>query len=256
MGPESIPGAYQRPDGLWVIPRKAFFQTMFHFKAGQHVAFGGPTQHGKTTICFDALEVIATPETPAFVAVSKPRDPVTERRGKALGFRRVSEWPPTVKPADLFRDKPRGYLVWPKFGDIDRDPEITGEVLGRLISDRYVAGIRREKGILVLDDTLVKAKVQKLDGKMVTILAMAGAMELSAFTFVQKPTGAGETALMSYGNSEHLFLTKDPDTRNSDRYNEIGGVDGKFVSQALRSLKPFQFLYICRNGTMCVIDKG
>lgn len=248
--------AYQRDDGLWVIPRDEFVSTRFDYKAGQHVVFGGPTGRGKSQLAFALLEYAATPECPAYVAVSKPHDPVTDREGRRLGFRRVDDWPPPVKLGEVFGDKPRGYVVWPKFGDINKDVARGTDVTSRLINDRYTAGAKgKGKGILFMDDTLIKSKVYKLDGDMRTILAMAGAMGLGMWVFVQKPTGGGETALWSYGASEHLFLFRDADARNRDRYDEIGGVDPKEVSQAVKSLQPYQSLYIKRTeGHMCIVD--
>lgn len=80
-------------NGLTVIPRDIFARNYFHYKGGEHVVFGGPSKHGKTELAFDLLSVVATPELPAYVAVSKPTDKVTQIRGKQLGFRFVTDWP-------------------------------------------------------------------------------------------------------------------------------------------------------------------
>ena len=79
--------AYQREDGMLVIPRTEFCRDYFDYKAGEHVTFGGPTQRGKTTLAFNLLEYTATPELPVYVAVSKPFDPTTANEGERLGFR-------------------------------------------------------------------------------------------------------------------------------------------------------------------------
>ena len=245
----------QRDDGLWVFSRADFAQQRFYYKPGEHVVFGGPTQRGKTTFAFDLLEVVATPELPAYVAVSKPKDPVTERRGRELGFRRVADWPAPMKVNEMWDGKPPGYLIWPKFGSMDDDVERCAEVTRKLIQDRYTAGVKNKRGILVMDDTMVKSKLMGLDREMTTILAMSGAMGIGQWTFVQKPTDSGRAAIWSYGASEHLFLLKDPDRRNQQRYDEIGGVDPQFVRDATNNLKPFQFLYIKRTESFaCVVD--
>lgn len=247
---------YERPDGILVVDRVEFCAARFDYREGQHVTFGGPSQWGKTSLCFDLLEYVATPEVPAYVGVSKPRDPVTERRGKELDYRFVDEWPPPPSLRYMFRDsKPNGFIVKPKFGDIDRDAERTGEILGRLLSDRYASGVQGKKGIIILDDTYVKAKVQGLDKKMTTLSAMAGAMGIGAWMFVQKPTGAGQAVLMSYANSDHIFLTKDKDERNRIRYNQIGGFDSKEIFRILPTLDKYQFLYVNSEGQMCIVDK-
>lgn len=250
------PTMYERDDGTWVIGRQEFAQNRFDYKPGDHVVFGGPTQRGKTTLAFTLLEFCATVDCPAYVAVSKPSDAVTDREGRRLGFRRVDDWPPTVKLGEVFGEKPRGYVVWPKFGDIRNDVTRGSAVTGRLITDRYAAGAKgKGRGILVMDDTMVKSKIYKLDGEMTTILAMAGAMDLGMWIFVQKPTGAGNTPLWGYGASEHVFLFRDGDKRNRLRYDEIGGVDPQEVARVSQTLTRYQALYIKRTeGHMCIVD--
>src|SRR6266536_3532650 len=102
-----------REDGLMVVPRQEFASQRFHYKDGEHVVFGGPTQKGKTTLAFDLLEYCATPESPAYVAVSKPTDKTTANAGARLGYRRVSEWPPNRTVKEMFNGTPPGYLIWP-----------------------------------------------------------------------------------------------------------------------------------------------
>jgi hypothetical protein len=253
---ERVSGAYQRPDGLWVFPRQEFCEERFSYKAGQHVVFAGPTQNGKTTLAFDILKHVATPELPALVSVSKPTDPVSSKRGKQLNFRRVAEWPPKRQARDLFKDKPPGYLIWPKFGDMDNDVQNAYDVTRDLLMHTYSNGAKNKKAILVLDDTYLKAKVLGLDREMTTIHAMAGAMGIGAWTFIQKPTNAGETMLIAYGSSDHIFMFYEPDAKYRQRYGEIGGVDPKLVERIVMSLEQYQALYIKRDGRrMCIVEK-
>lgn len=245
--------AHER-EGLWVIPRREFARDYFDYKPGEHVLYGGPTQRGKTTLAFQLLEYTATPELPAYVAVSKPIDPTTSKWGAKLGYRRVSEWPPPKKLSEFWDGPPPGYLVWPKFGDMDTDIDRCAVVTRNLLEDRYAQGARNKKGILVMDDTVTKSKLMGLDKPMTTHLAMSGAMGVGMWVFVQKPTGSGNTALWSYGASEHVFLTVDPDRKNQMRYDEIGGVDPKQVTQAVSKLRPYEFLYLKRTEQyMCVV---
>lgn len=255
---EQTSGAYQNELGVWVFPRKEFARERFDYKPGHHVAFIGPTQHGKSRLAFELVEEVADGENlPVYVAVSKPRDGVTEAAGKRMQLRRVSDWPPKQRLRDYFAEKPKGYLVWPKFGDIDADVANSAAVTRRLLNDRYTAGVKNEHAILFLDDTFVKSRIQKLDPEMRTLLAMSGAMGIGVWVFVQKPTGMGDTAIMSYSASEHIFVCFDPDKRNRQRYDEIGGVDPKLVERIVLNLKPYQFLYIKRTGRfMCIVDKS
>jgi len=247
---------YQRDDGVWVFAREEFCCERWTYKAGQHVVFAGPTQNGKTKLAFQLLEYTATPEIPAHVAVSKPRDPVTTEEGARLGYRRTNTYPYPPKIRELLKDqRPSGYLMWPDMDDPETAVQNASSHTRRLISGVYADGAKGKKCILVLDDTVTKSKILNLDKDMVMVLTMSGAMGIGGWFFVQKPTGAGNTALWSFSQSDHLFIAKDPDGRNRDRYNEIGGFDSKEVERICLTLKRFQFLYLEREHRyMCIVD--
>lgn len=241
-----------------LVPRPQFAKE-WDYHEGEHVVFGGPTQiSGKTQLAFDLLGEVATEECPAFVAVSKPKDKVTSHYAKLYDFKVVSEWPPPKGIKEFFGHKYRGYVIWPKFGDLYRDRDKVHDVLGQLIAERYGVSARSKKpkhGILVMDDTRDKSKVVQLDYEMSTVLAMAGAMGLGEWCFVQKGSEQGETARMAYPNAAHVFLFRDPTARGRDYYADIGGVDSDYLEFCQQSLQPRQALYIGRKGpVMCIVD--
>lgn len=249
--------AYDRGDGIWVIPRAEFCEQRWTYKPGQHVVFAGPTQRaGKTTLAFQLLEYTATPDLPAYVAVSKPTDKVTSQEGARLGYRRVSDYPFPAKFKELLAEgKPSGYLVWPDMRDPANAMQNASEVTSRLIDGVYAQGARNKKAILMLDDTVTKSKVLGLDRQMVMVITMSGAMGIGGWFFVQKPSDAGKAALWSYPNAEHVFISKDPVKRNRDYYSDIGGFDSNQVGRISMSLKSYQFLYLERtHGYMCIVD--
>lgn len=250
--------SYQRPDGITVISRRSFCRDYFDYNPGEHVVFGGPSTRGKTTMAFDLMEYCVNPDFPAYVAVSKPQDPVTAKRGAELGFRRVSDWPPPKKLGEMMGGKkPSGFLVWISFGDLNSDMQRCAAVTEKLLMERYANGAssKNKGGVLVMDDTMVKAKIMGLDKQMVTILAMAGAMKLGLWIFVQKPTDSGSTPLWGFENAIHLFFTKGGDARMLKRYSEIMGDYGKVAIQVIPTLKPYQFLYVHKTeGYMCIVD--
>jgi hypothetical protein len=249
--------AYQRDDGIWVFPREEFAQERWAYTPGQHVVFAGPTQRaGKTTLAFKLLEYTASPEVPAYVAVSKPMDKVTTQEGARLGYRRIPDYPFPPKFRELLKEgKPNGYLIWPDMRDPSTAMQNAGEVTSRLIDGVYSDGAKKKKCILVLDDTVTKSKVLGLDRQMVMIITMSGAMGVGGWFFVQKPSDAGKAALWSYPNAEHVFISKDPVKKNRVYYNDIGGFDSTAVSEVSMSLKPYQFLYLERShGYMCIVD--
>lgn len=250
--------SFQRPDGVTVITRRAFCRDYFDYKKGEHVAFGGPSQHGKTSLAFDLLEYICNPDFPAYFAVSKPQDPVTEKRSHELGYRIVSDWPPPKKLSEVLGgQKPSGYVVWISFGDLNSDMERCAAVTQKLLMERYANGASKKNkgGILVMDDTMVKAKIMGLDKDMVTILAMAGAMKIGEWVFVQKPTDSGRTTLWGYEMAAHVFLTKGGDDKMLARYTEIvGSENGAIAKKVIPTLKPYEFLYVHKaKGFICIV---
>jgi hypothetical protein len=244
---------------LDIVPRREFCEERFHHKKGEHVVFGGPSTRGKTRLCFDLLEFIVTPDYPAYFAQSKPMDPETKRGAERLGFRTVKDWPAPRKLQEMIdhKQRPSGYVVCPSFGDINKDMAECARVTAALLGDRYTQGSRGKTGILVMDDTMVKAKIMRLDNEMITIIAMAGAMGISEWVFVQKPTDSGRITLWAYENATHCFFTKGGDDRMLGRYAEIAGEHGALVTATIPKLQPYQFLYLHKyEGWVCIVDKG
>jgi hypothetical protein len=250
--------AYRRDDGIWVFPRTEAVRDRIDVKPGQHVVFAGPTQNGKTELAFALLEYTATPEIPAYVAVSKPRDPVTSKWERKLGYRHSRVYPPTMRIRDAFpENRPSGYVIWPDMSGSETAVENAANVTRALIMGAYSDGTKNKKCILVLDDTVIKSKMLGLDQEMTMVATMAGAMGISGWYFVQKPTDAGKTALWSFSQSDHIFIARDPDKRNRERYTEIGGFDSKEVDRVSQTLDPYQFLYLERKHRyMCIVDKS
>jgi hypothetical protein len=247
------------PGGLLVIPRQMFCGSYLYLDPGDHVVFGGPSTHGKTRLAFDCARYVISPDNPIYVAQSKPRDPETDRAVSTLGLRVVNDWPVPPRVKEMWDGKPNGYVIRPKFGNINTDMPKCAQITARLLADRYTAGASKKgaKGILMMDDTMVKAKILGLDRQMVTIVAMAGAMGIGEWIFVQKPTDSGSITLWAYENATHCFFTKGGDSRMLKRYAEIAGEHGKLVMEVVPQLREFQFLYLHKvQGWICIVDKG
>jgi hypothetical protein len=92
------------------------------------------------------------------------------------------------------------------------------------------------------------------DGRMVTILAMAGAMGVGLWVFVQKPTDSGRTTLWAYENATHLFFTKGGDANMLKRYMEIAGEHGPTLKRIIPTLRPYEFVYMHKHeGWICIV---
>lgn len=249
--------AYERDDGIWVIPRREFCAARFDYKPGQHVVFAGPTQRaGKSTLAFALLEHTASPDLPVWVAVCKPTDKVTSQESKRLGYRFSRGYPLQSRIRDMIpENRPSGFVIWPEMSDPDTAMDNAEQVTARLINGVYADGAKGKKGILYLQDTVTKSKVLNLDRQMVMVITMSGAMGIGGWFEVQKPSDAGKAALWSYPNSEHIFISKDPVKKNRVYYRDIGGFDGDIVDRVSMSLTQYQFLYLERShGYMCIVD--
>jgi hypothetical protein len=206
----------------------------------------------------ELLGYTVTKEMPAYIAVSKPRDKVTLYFAKLYEWKITVVWPPPFGVKEFFRKKYTGYVVWPKFGDLYADRDKVSEVLGKMIADRYGASARSREdkpvqGIIIADDTRDKEKVLGLKYEMTTVLAMAGAMGLGLWVFVQKPSQAGDTALMAYSSGNHWFIFHDSTVTGRDYYADIGGIDPDYMAWVIERLAPRQALYISRNGPYCCV---
>ncbi len=259
MGAFKSPVPREGPGGLTVFPRDVFCNGHWYYDPGQHVVFGGPSTKGKTRLAFDLAAPVIRPDFPIYVAQSKPRDPETDKAAKALELRVVADWPVAPRVQEMWNGKPNGYVIRPAFGDIGTDMERCAGITARLLEERYAAGASKKgaKGILMMDDTMVKAKILGLDRQMVTIVAMAGAMGIGEWVFVQKPTDSGSITLWAYENATHCFFTKGGDTRMMKRYSEIAGEHARLVMEVVPQLQAYQFLYLHKvEGWICIVDKG
>lgn len=237
-----------------VIPRHEFARYYFDYTPGQHVVFVGPTQaSGKTQLAFDLLEYAATPSCPVYVAVSKPKDPVTMHYAKAYDWKVIRTWPPPPAFWEKLRTgtTPSGYVMWPHFGNLHNDRDRVYQDLATMLGDLYGQSARSRKpkhAILMMDDTRDKSRVIGLDYEMTIILTMAGAMGLGMWAFVQKGSQQGNTALMAYPNSAHMFFFADNTATGRDYLADISGVDPQYVVWALQHLEARQALYIRRGN--------
>jgi hypothetical protein len=249
------------PDGVTKIRRNPFAHDFADFyKKGEHSVFGGPTTRGKTTLAFDLTAEICTPISPAYFVISKPRDKVSEDRGAALGYRRTPEFPPIKKLGEIEAfggQKPPGYLVWDATGDLEHDMLRGAELTEAVIHTLYASSSRQKVlhgGVIVLDDTMVKAKLQGQDSNMVMMLAMSGALKLGVWVFLQKPTDSGRTALWAFENATHLFFTRGGDKKMLQRYREILGEHGDRALTIIPTLGDYEFLYVHRyEGWMNIV---
>jgi hypothetical protein len=234
-------------------PRDVFVGSVWQYRPGEHVSFVGKTQSGKTTLAFQLLDATATPALPVVVLVMKPKDATPERWGRTLGIKRVRTWPPpTAHP--WAPQKPRGWLLWPKMGDIRRDADELAEQFDNALSDSYSRTAKKRGGdrIVFADEVVGLAAELGLRAELDAVWMRGSSMGLGLWAATQRPFYA---PLNMYSQAVHLFLHRDPDKNNRDRLKNIGGVDPKLIESVMTQMQEHQFLYIRRTDyTMCVVD--
>lgn len=238
-----------RLDAVPRLNRDVFIHDVFasEYEAGQHVALIGPTRCGKTTVAYELLDAIATPELPAFVLVIKPRDDVVRDWSKLAGFKKTESWPPiwsrgwTEKSGGLGK-KRRGWVFWPRHSlrDIRQDNKTLSRQCRIILTECY----RRGDRIVFADEIVGLSKELNLEPELNAIWTRGGAMGCGLWAASQRPYHA---PMAMYSQSEHLLLFKDPDKRDTDRFKEIGGVDPDLVEDIVFDLKKHEFLYIGRS---------
>lgn len=233
---------------LWTFPREEFLAERWDYRPGEHVAFLAPTQSGKTTLAFQLLERTASKRLQAVVLVAKPRDRVVNRWGKQLGLKTVRTWPPLLSRV---LEPPPGWILWPKHVF---DPAIDRPNLYYAFREAILECYKTKRPrILFADEFYILCVLLGLEEETTEILASGSSMDTGGWFATQKPS---HVSTWLYSNSDHLFLGYDADERNRKRFGEIGGVDAKLVSESVKSLNEYQWLYIRRRGrVMCIVDK-
>ena len=235
----------------------ATFRTRrFGYEPGHHVAFFGPTTiAGKSTLAFALVQEVIRkyPEIRPVSLVMKHKDRVVAGWTQRLNFQETPSWPPSRK---ISQWHPAGYTLWPhqSLSDVEAD----NALLEREFRKAIVANRKEPPSITMANELyglLAELNLRTLLTAIVTRDSIAGH---GLWYETQKPSGTQGISIPGFffNCAEHMFLSKDGEQRNRNRYGEIAcGIDPADIEREILRLQPYSWLYIRRSGPQwCIVD--
>ncbi len=211
-----------------------FFDNVFDWDQGQHVALIGPTDSGKTTLALAILPI----RKYIVVLATKPKDSTLKAFGRDNGFRRFEKWP------ELDADLSPRRIIWPDATNLYSAIGQRREFKSAMMQ------IYREGGwCLYLDELWFVIHHLKLELEVRTFLQQARSNNISLVIATQRPA---YVPLEVYDQSQHIFFWRDNDERNLSRISGISWLNSNHVKQLVANLARHEVLYIhVPTGRMC-----
>jgi len=246
------------------ISRKDFLDEFGHdYHSGHHVTGLGPSGKGKSTLFYQCLQRVITPDRPVFSIHGKVRgrDPTVPKAARMLNLRVVPELPSTARQEYDRRRKFNGYIILPlekHLSTVKAENDLLGDRFGDVIHHCYVTPPGKQKILHVNEAHQAHVDLGlklECEGPL-----MRGAPDCSAWHEIQR---GRNVSYMCYDSAEHMFIFKDDDASNVQRYADFGSGDPHELRQLMENLKTerardgrtiSQCLYMRRGGGMYVID--
>jgi hypothetical protein len=210
-----------------------FRSEFFRWQQGQHVAFIGPTESGKTSL---ALGLLGHRKY-VTVFATKPRDIVLDQFAQQHHFEFLKEW----KSLDA-RDVPRR-ILWPDARDL-----YSVKIQRRQFMNAFEKIYREGNWTLYLDELWFIAKMLKLEYEVKMYLLQSRSNGISLVIATQRPAWI---PLEVYDNSTWLFFWRDNDETNLKRISGISWLSKNLVQVIVANLDRFEALAInTRTGHM------
>ena len=228
---------------------------------GQHVSLFGPTGRGKSTLCFEMLGEVISPDRQVISLHGKikGRDGVIERAAKRYHLRVVSELPSHARQTLDRKRKWNGYILVPleKPSHAAEEHKLLRESFAEALHQNYRTTNRPT--ITHVNEAHQTQEDLKLKREVEAPL-MRGGPDNAVWNEGQR---GAYLSYHTYNAPEHLFVFYDDDTSNRRRYADFGCADPDEVLWITSGLKTersrdgrtiSQCLYIRRSGGMYVID--
>jgi hypothetical protein len=256
----------QEAEQVRVVPREQFVQDFAEKYTPSHVTMIGPTQRGKTTLCFQLLQAVLrrNPKWKVMVLHGKikGRDGTIAEWAKKDNYRIVRQWPPspTARPKHWKRNTP-GYILRPL-----KNEDISAKEETKILQTEFAKGIRKNyhstRGVKI---TLVDERAQAdKDLRLTEDLdapLQRGLPHNPEWNNIQR--GAW-VSYHCYDAPEHMFIYHDDHESNRKRYSEFGCADPEVIFRLVSKLETkkvktggtiSQCLYMRRSDRyMCIVD--
>ena len=253
---------YDRNSLVEVIPRDEFVPEFGNeYMAGQHVTLLGPTGRGKSTLCYELLGVVISPDMPVISLHGKikGRDPVIGKAAKRFHLRDVPQLPSKARMTYDRKRKWNGYIICPLVKPMDsaKEKALLHAAFKDAINRNYQT--TRRKTITHINEAHQTQADLKLKEDVEAPL-MRGGPDNAVWHEAQR---GAYLSYHTYNAPEHVFIFADPDKRNRERYSDLGFVDPKEIYEITSNLKTAkakdgrtisQCLYVRRSGGMYVVD--
>jgi hypothetical protein len=251
-----------------VVERQAFVQRFAKEYTPSHLTMIGPTQRGKTTLCFQLLGAIHKAHPNMSVVVLhgkiKGRDPTMEEWAKKNNYRIIRQYPPSpsARPKHWKRNV-NGYILRPlKKGDIpasEEEKQLKTEYAKALRANYHFTHKKKVK-ITLVDERAQADKDLRLTDQLDAPL-QRGLPHNPEWNNIQR--GAW-VSYHCYDAPEHMFIYHDDHESNRKRYSEFGCADPEVIFRLVSKLKTkksktggtiSQCLYMRRSDRyMCIVD--
>lgn len=248
-----------------VIPRRDFIREFgADYRSASsvpHVSFFGPTGRGKSTLCFQLLGSVVSPDLQVISLHGKikGRDPVIARAAKRYNLRIVPELPSANRQRYDRRREYNGYIIVPLEHPLPPSEEkaLLTKAFRDAIAQNYQT-TKRHTITHVNEAHQVQADL-KLKADIESPL-MRGGPDNAVWSEAQR---GSYLSYHTYNAPEHLFIFNDPDRDNRRRYSDFGCADPDVIEYLTNNLRTersrdgrtiSQCLYIRRSGGMYVVD--
>lgn len=210
----------------------AEFKSKFRWGQGEHLAAMAPTGAGKTTLFSELMQYRGY----NLMFGTKRDDKTYEEILRKPGWRRV-ESIHDIKPWD------KNVLLWPQMRRTIPEHVMLQQATFR---DALDVVVKQKAWTVWIDEAKYLSEFLKLRNELTYCLEQLRSVNATIICGAQRPAYVSPSVL---SNSSHVFLWKTTNRNDLQRLSDVGGIDAKEVSNELKMLGKFEFLYIQTRGT-------